>query len=441
MTRPIVSLLTAAALAMATLGTAAAGGERVAPPGNGQSAPDFDLPAVQLRIALDRLLGEHAFLLIATMRGGIENDEEFDAAAASLEANTIGIVSQIEEIYGRDAADAVGEQWRNHAAYLVDYTRAVAAGDTDAQAVAREQLDRYVADFSDLLAGAIPELPPDVVEGLISEHVEQLDQVAAISSSAYQEAYAAIRHTYAHMYTIGDGLAAAIIDQFPDRFPGGGVAFSPSVNLRITLDRVLGEHAFLAALAMRTALSDAPDRVAAADALEENTVTLTAQIDAIYGHEAASAFREDWEQHTASYLAYVDAVADDDAAGQVEAINALTVYRTTFAAFLSGANPYLSKPQLEKLLKEHTDHLLQQVKIQNEGRTADAYAAVRAAYAHTEELSSALAAAIADQFPNMFPDTAAAPPSARSPVPLIGLLLLFAASFLAIRRRRASEPR
>lgn len=435
MSRRISPVLAAAVLALATLGSAAAGEGRGVPAPRVLGAPDFELPAVQLRITLDRLLGEHAFLLIATMRGGIENASEFGVAAAALEENTVAIVGTIEDIYGADAATAFGEQWRNHAAYLVDYTRAVADGDQDAEAVARDQLDAYVADFSSLLAEAIPGLPADVVEGLISEHVSQLDQVAAIGSSAYREAYAAMRHTYAHMYTIGDGLAAAIVEQHPDRFPGGSVAFGRSVDLRITLDRVLGEHAFLAALAMRASLAGAPDREAAEAALAENTVTLTSQIDAIYGQEAADAFRGYWDRHTTSYLAYVDAVAAGDSAAQVEAINALTDYRTEFSAFLAGANPYLSADALEQLLKEHTDHLLNQVKIQDEGRTAESYEAMRAAYAHTERLSGALAAAIVDQFPNLFPDTGSRP--ARLPdLVTIGAAMLGLAALLAWSRRR-----
>lgn len=435
MTRRIAAMIAAAAIAMSALGSAV-GGEGEGPSGQRQlSAPDFDLPAVRLRITLDRLLGEHAFLLIATMRGGIENDAEFEAAAASLEENTQAIVGQIEEIYGAEAAAAFGEQWRSHAGYLVDYTRAVAAGDTDAENLARDQLDQYVADFSGLLSDAIPSLPRDAVEGLISEHVAQVDQVAAIGSAAYGEAYAAMRHTYAHMYEIGDGLASAIVDQHPDRFPGGTVAFSRSIDLRITLDRVLGEHTFLAALAMRASLAGSADRQAAEAALAQNTVTLTSQIDAIYGQAAAAAFRGYWEQHTTSYLAYVDAVSADDAAAQAEAIDALTDYRTEFSAFLADANPHLSVDDLERLLEEHTDHLLGQVEIQAEGRTDEAYAAVRAAYAHTEELSGALAAAIVDQFPNLFPDTGSRP--ARSPqLLIIGATMLLLAGLVAWSRRR-----
>ena len=42
-------------------------------------APDFTLPAVALRISLDRVLAEHAFLIVEAMRTGIRQGEEVAA--------------------------------------------------------------------------------------------------------------------------------------------------------------------------------------------------------------------------------------------------------------------------------------------------------------------------------------------------------------------------
>ena len=53
-------------------------------PDGGSTRPDFDLPAVQLRLALDRVLAEHAFLSIEAMRTGIAGGAEFEVAAEVL---------------------------------------------------------------------------------------------------------------------------------------------------------------------------------------------------------------------------------------------------------------------------------------------------------------------------------------------------------------------
>ncbi len=72
--------------------------------------PSDEAPATQLRVALDRVLAEHAFLLIQAMRTGLTPGPEFDAAPGALDANTNQLVAAIQSVYGKDAADAFGEQ-------------------------------------------------------------------------------------------------------------------------------------------------------------------------------------------------------------------------------------------------------------------------------------------------------------------------------------------
>ncbi len=375
-------------------------------PSKVQAAPDYELPAVGVRIALDRILAEHAFLTIEAMRTGIAGEAEFEVAAAALEENTVELVELVEVAYGREAADLFGEQWRNHLAYLVDYTRAVADADEDARDLASSQLEIYIDDFSALLAVANPGLPPDVVEGLIDEHVQQLEQIGSFADAGFAEAYPAIRETYAHMFMVGDGLALGIVDRFGDRFPGRNTAFSPALDLRITLDRLFGEHTYLAAIAMRAQLTDAVDFDAATSALGANSADLAAQIGEIYGEAAATAFDALWRSHTEFYLDYVAAVADDDSDAQDEALEWLRMYRSDFSSFLADANPFLDADGLEALLETHTDHLVAQVAAYQDEDYAQAYGTLREAYAHTELLAGGLGGAIADQFPQQFSDTA-----------------------------------
>ena len=373
-----------------------------------QTAPDFEQPAVQLRIGLDRVLAEHAFLTIEAMRTGVAGGDEFEVAAEVLEDNTVELLELVEAAYGADAAGAFGEQWRNHLAYLVDYTRAVADGDEDARDLASSQLETYTEDFSALLASANPGLPPDVVEGLIVEHVQQLEQIGSFADEGFSEAYPAIRDTYTHMFMVGDGLTLGILERFEDRFDGRDTAFSPALDLRITLDRLLGEHTYLAASSMRAQLTDAGDLDAARAALDDNSAELAAQISAIYGADSAVAFDALWVSHTDLYLSYVEAVAAGDADQENEALDGLRAYRSDFSSFLAEANPFLDAEGLEGLLATHTDHLIAQVTAYQDEDYAAAYEALREGYAHTELLAAGLGGAIADQFPLKFPDTAMA---------------------------------
>lgn len=403
-------------------------------PASSRAAPDFDLPAVQVRIALDRVLAEHVFLNIQAMRTGIEGGAEFDVAAAVLEENTVELVDLVETAYGAEAGPPFGELWRNHIAYLVDYTRAAANGDVDARDLAAEQLRVYVDDFSELLAAANPGLPSDVVKGLINEHVQQLEQIGSLAQADYSEAYPAIGETYDHMFMVGDGLALGIADRFADRFPGRDTAFSPALDLRLTLDRLLGEHTYLAAIAMRARLDDATDLDAAAVALEANSAELADEIGTIYGDDAGAAFGELWRSHTAHYLDYVAAVADDDSGAADAALEGLGTYRSDFSAFLADANPFLEAPALEALLETHTEQLVEQVAAYQAEEYDAAYSTLREAYAHTAELAAGLAGAIVDQFPQVFPDTATEETSSRGVLGVLGLLLLGMGGLAAARR-------
>jgi hypothetical protein len=430
--RPVLSLLLLI-MASALMPVSAMGRDARLGSGSeaGSARPDFDLPAVQLRLALDRVLAEHAFLSIEAMRTGIAGGPEFEVAADVLEANTADVVDLVEAAYGADAAVAFAEQWRNHIAYLVDYTRAVAEGDADARELAASQLQTYTQDFSALLVAANPGLPPDAVEGLIQEHVQHLEQIGSFADAGFREAYPSIRETYAHMFMVGDGLAIGILTGSGDRFPGRDTAFSPALDMRLSLDRLLGEHTYLAAIAMRARVTNAPDFEAAADALADNSADLAAQITQIYGEAAGEAFDGLWRSHTSFYLDYVEAAANGDTSAQTQALDGLRQYGADFSAFLADANPFLDEDGLEALLASHTEHLVSQVSSYVDGDYEAAYTTLREAYAHTELIAAGLAGAIADQFPRLFPDTATAVPTPTSWLRPIALLLGWAAVAIA----------
>jgi hypothetical protein len=411
-----------------------------------EAAPDFELPAVQLRIALGRVLGEHAFLVIEAMRTSPDTGPEFNAAGAALDENTAEIEALIAGVLSETGARAFGEQWRNHVAYLLDYARAVTAGDTDAQDLAAEQLAAYSEEFSALLLEAFPNLPAHAVEALVGEHVSQLEQVGNLAQGDYEAAYSAIRDTYAHMFMIGDSLTIGITGRSGNEFEGRETALSPAVDLRMTLDRLLGEHTYLAAIVMRARVAGDANRNAAAAALNLNSQELADQIATIYGDEAGAAFQDLWTRHTTLYVEYVDATAAGDDARQDEVLSGLATYRSDFSAFLAEANPLLDADELEALLEVHTQHLVDQVAAYAGGEYDHAFAMLRDAYAQTEDLSTGLAGAIADQFPQLFPDTASTMPPPGGPLrqwaAVIGVAMCAYVAIMMIGRwRRSAEVR
>lgn len=428
--RPIKSVraLVAAALLSVSMSTGAA-------------ALDSN-PASDLRILLDRLLSEHAFLTVQALYAGVADSEQFAAAADALESNTQELQEAFASVYGDEAGQRFGDLWRAHIGYVVDYTRAHQAGDEEAEQEALDGVATYQADFAEFLAGANPHLTEDTVHALLEDHLAQLQQVANITAGDHEAVYATAHEAYHHMFVLGDGLAEAIVAQFPDRFPGRTYAFGPAIDLRIDLDRLLGEHAFLAAEVMRQGETGEDAERAAADALAANGDAIRTTIADIYGEDAGDAFADMWAQHNGHYVDYVRALQDGDTDAAERASENLEDFSDQVADFFAAAADLADGEAVRAGLAAHTSHLLEQVEAQEAGEYVEAFAIAREAYRHMGAISDLLATGVANQFPERFlPDTAVAPRAGLDPVwALAGLVLLIGALAVPWHRRLARDP-
>jgi hypothetical protein len=88
----------------------------------------------------------------------------------------------------------------------------------------------------------------------------------------------------------------------------------------------------------------------------------------------------------------------------------LSAHESEFGSFLADANPMLDEDGLRALLEAHTDQLVDQVAAYHDADYGTAYRTLREAYGHTEDLAAGLGGAIADQFPERFPNVAMEPP-------------------------------
>jgi hypothetical protein len=380
-------------------------------PGTGAQAPATaagDTPATTLRVLLGRLLAEHSFLLMESIRAASLEADDADALDDALDANSGELRDAIASVYGDPAGDRFATLWQEHIDLLVDHAVARRDGRTEEAESALTSLGTFRHEFAAFLAEANPAIDGHGEADAVQLH---LDQVIAFSDGDYVKAYEAEREAFSHMFSFGDHLARAIGLQFPERFKGATVAWSPASNLRLALDRLLAEHLVLSAQAMRAGLADGPDASAARGALEENSAELSAAIGTYYGASAASAFQELWSQHVNAYLAYIDAYSASDEAARASALATLHGYHDRIAAFLSDANPHLSRRAVSDLISRHVQALITQVEATAEGDHVRAVATIRGAYAHMFDVGDALSAAIAAQFPEKFKEVKALPPT------------------------------
>jgi len=362
----------------------------------------LDGTAAGLRVALNRLLGEHVLLAASATNAALDGrTADFEAAAATLDNNSVDLASAITAVYGEDAGDSFLEQWREHIGYFVDYTTATAAGDADGQQAAVDDLVAYTTSFAEFLSGATG-LPAAALEENLQMHVLGLKAVVDAQAAGDETAhYTALREAYAHMALTAEALSGAIAGQEPEMFTGDGMA--PAAGLRVALNNLLTEHTFLAATATDEALNgNTPGFEAAAAALDENSVALADAITSVYGEEAGADFLDQWRAHIGFFVDYTTASAAGDEAGQAEAVENLGSYITDFAAFLAGATG-LPQDALEAGLQEHVMGLAAVVDAQAGENPTAAYSELRAAYLHMQALGDALSGAITGQFPEMFP--------------------------------------
>jgi hypothetical protein len=176
--------------------------------------------AADLRVALNTTLAEHVWLAAATTEAALGGrGGEFKDAAGALDANSVALSKAIGSVYGADAGTAFLALWRKHIGFFVDYTNGVARKDKAMQDKAVKDLIGYADDFGAFLSSANPNLPKDVVAGLVRDHVVGLKAVVdAQANKEWAAAYGKLREAAAHMQMIADPLAGAISKQFPDKF-------------------------------------------------------------------------------------------------------------------------------------------------------------------------------------------------------------------------------
>jgi hypothetical protein len=394
-TTPGATTSSSASMAAQTMATESMATGSMAP------AAVTDSDAVNLRVSLDELLGEHIILAAKATDAALGGrNDQFAAYGDLLNTNGTDLGAAIGTVYGSDAEDQFNEIWSAHNGFFVDYTTGVANDDAaKADAAVSDLTGTYVPQFSAFLAGATG-LPMEAITDLVTQHVVQTKAIVdAQASGDWAAAYAALRTAYAHMQMIGDALAPAIAEQHDI----AGDAGSAAADLRVGLNQLLQEHLYLASFATDAAIGGRSDEFAAAGAvLNENGTDLGAAIGGLYGMDAQDAFNEIWSAHNGFFVDYTTGVATDDQAKMDKAVMDLTqVYVPQFAEFLAGATD-LPQDTLEALVTDHVLTTKAIVDAQGAGDVVAAANADRTAAMHMRMIGDPLAAAIVAKLPDKF---------------------------------------
>lgn len=171
---------------------------------------------------------------------------------------------------------------------------------------------------------------------------------------------------------------------------------SDPVEVRVTFERLLGNHATLTARLMRARMQSGVDLFETAEqALVANTEELRSAVASVAGEASAAAFEDLWVTHVDSLADYARAVADDDGAGRDAALAALADYRRRYGAFIASATGgSVAAPAAEATIGAHLDHLTGHVDAYAAGDYAAAFQLQREAYRHMFPVAGVLASGI-----------------------------------------------
>jgi hypothetical protein len=207
-------------------------------------------------------------------------------------------------------------------------------------------------------------------------------------------------------------ISSMAADSMHDSMMSSKDAKWTAADLRSNFNALLGEHVLIAAVATSHALGGREAAFkGAVGGLDANSVDISKAIGAVYGADAEKAFLPLWRKHIGFFVDYTTGMATKDKAKQDKAVADLVGYSQDFGAFLSSANPNLSKNVVADLVKGHILTLKDVVDAQAAGDWPKAYAAIRSAYHHMQMVGDPLATAIAKQFPSRFPGSGNSPAS------------------------------
>ncbi len=268
------------------------------------ATPSVQSQAADLRTHLDLLLSEHVMIVAKESAAAVNHSDEYSAYTTLLATNSADLSGLIGSAFGNTAAGQFAHEWDAQNGYLVDYAIGVVTHNDDKAKAAMSALVTLVTPTFARLITSMSRVPLDQVTQLTSQQIADdkafIDDVFAGSYTNY---YSHLDAAYAHTSRLGDALATEIGLKFPDKFPGD--AFTPAVDVHVSLDNLLQEHSYLATMATDAAVAGrTAESGAASSALAGNGAALAAVFAASIGPAAGSRFTEIWTARDNALLGY-----------------------------------------------------------------------------------------------------------------------------------------
>ena len=269
-----------------------------------------DSEAADLRVRLDGLLGEHVIVIAKNSLAATANrSDEYKGYATLLTTNGTDLSDVIGSAFGATAATGFDQIWSAQNNYYVDYTVGLVSHNAaKSNGAASGLLNGFVPQFAQFMS-SMSSIPLDPITQLSREQVLEtkamIDDQAALNNA---KTFADLQRAYAQASRIGDALASAIANKFPDKFPGDPA--NKAVDFRVALNNLLEEHSYLATMTTSaTAAGRTAEQAAALNALAANADALGTVFSQAFGTAIGTRFDQVWGARDAELVVYAGSAA------------------------------------------------------------------------------------------------------------------------------------
>ncbi len=181
--------------------------------------PNTATKAADLRVTLNQIMRQHVELSTIALVDVATKSPATDAASKALDNNSVELADAVGSVYGDEARTSFLSLWREHIGFFVAYTQAKVKGDDKGMKDAKDGIANYTEEASTFFANANPNIDKDAMKDGLMKHGNQVFAIVdAYAAKDYTKAFELEEEAYNHIGMAADGLSAAIVKQFPDKF-------------------------------------------------------------------------------------------------------------------------------------------------------------------------------------------------------------------------------